>query len=318
MRFKRGLARSRHFSDAREVASALPGVSMDVAMVDRATGRWNIAELDLGRLRLLRVDAGGAVSATAVVDENVFSFALPLTSESNAWTVNGCPSGRDQLAMFAPGTVYALFTPRALSWLSVRVDQAFFRRRYHAIFGRHLVGTDVRVVPCGQQNARRLRRAHAGALALLEENARTLRDERSLRALEEVIVMSLLQALAGSNDETQLVRALPSRLPRLLRADAAGPVDLGHLRSGLGTSERTLRRAFRQLLGVSPARYLRVRRLHQARDALKVVACGTVTQVAASLGFSDFGRFAREYCDLFGELPSATLKRAGAPKHPPS
>jgi AraC family ethanolamine operon transcriptional activator len=71
-----------------------------------------------------------------------------------------------------------------------------------------------------------------------------------------------------------------------------------------------LRRTFRRLLGVSPARYLRMRRLHQARDALRATASGTVTQIAVAVGFSDLGRFARDYRDLFGELPSATLKRA--------
>ena len=318
MRFKQGLARSRQFSDAHEAASALPGVSMEMAMVDRATGGWNVAELDLGHLRLLRVEAGGAVSATGAVDENVFSFALPMGGgESAAWTVNGCAGGRDQLTMFAPGATYTLFTPGALSWLALRVDEQFFRRRFHAIFGRRLAACDVRVVTCGQRNARRLRRAHHSALALLDDS-RTLPDERSLRRLEEGIVTSLLRALAGGQEETERVRALPSRLRRILRADAEGPVDLDRLRSGLGTSERTLRRTFRQLLGVSPARYLRVRRLHQARNALKALPDRTVTQVAVSLGFSDLGRFARDYRQLFGELPSATLKRSRAAPHRPN
>jgi AraC family transcriptional regulator, ethanolamine operon transcriptional activator len=57
-----------------------------------------------------------------------------------------------------------------------------------------------------------------------------------------------------------------------------------------------------------------MRRLHHAREALRATASATVTQIAVALGFSDLGRFARDYQDLFGELPSATLKGARAPR----
>jgi AraC family transcriptional regulator, ethanolamine operon transcriptional activator len=74
-------------------------------------------------------------------------------------------------------------------------------------------------------------------------------------------------------------------------------------------SERELRRAFAAAYGVSPARFLRLRRLHLARSRLRDGPAGTVTDVAVDLGFFDLGRFAGDYRLLFGEFPSATLKR---------
>jgi len=78
-----------------------------------------------------------------------------------------------------------------------------------------------------------------------------------------------------------------------------------------GVSERTLRDAFQQYFGVAPVRYLNRRTLHQVRKALKTAdpSLTTVTEIATQFGVWELGRFARDYCSLFGELPSETLRK---------
>ena len=81
------------------------------------------------------------------------------------------------------------------------------------------------------------------------------------------------------------------------------------LASAAGVSQRTLRDAFRGYFGVAPVQYLNRRTLHLVRNALKAAdpSAATVTEMATQFGVWELGRFARDYCSLFGELPSKTL-----------
>jgi transcriptional regulator GlxA family with amidase domain len=72
-------------------------------------------------------------------------------------------------------------------------------------------------------------------------------------------------------------------------------------------SVRTLHATFQQELGISAMAYLRVIRLNHARTELLHDA-GGVTDVAMRWGFSHPSRFAQQYRDRFGELPSETLR----------
>lgn len=78
-----------------------------------------------------------------------------------------------------------------------------------------------------------------------------------------------------------------------------------------GCGERRVQQAFITLLGVTPMEYVRLRRLRQARAALLGNVAGvSVKKAALEAGFCDLGRFAVDYQRVFGEKPSAALRRA--------
>jgi AraC family ethanolamine operon transcriptional activator len=90
-------------------------------------------------------------------------------------------------------------------------------------------------------------------------------------------------------------------------------LSMEQLATAAGVSERTLREAFQRYFGLAPVQYLNRRTLHQVRRALMAAdpTVATVTEIAAKFGVFQFGRLARDYNFLFGELPSRTLRRAG-------
>lgn len=77
------------------------------------------------------------------------------------------------------------------------------------------------------------------------------------------------------------------------------------------TSARSIFKAFRKSRGYSPMAFAKKVRLRRARAMLlEPEAHTSVVGVAFACGFGNPGHFARDYRLAFGEVPSATLKRA--------
>lgn len=74
-------------------------------------------------------------------------------------------------------------------------------------------------------------------------------------------------------------------------------------------SRRSLQYAFEEVLGTSPAGYLRAMRLNGVRRFLRTGRCGSVQDAAAAWGFWNLSQFSVDYRRFFGEKPSETLHR---------
>lgn len=111
---------------------------------------------------------------------------------------------------------------------------------------------------------------------------------------------------------------LPAALVRALdwmRSHISDPVNIELLASVSGVRPRTLEHQFKKFLGTSPLGWLRRMRFSTARRELESArADATVTRIALASGFNQLGRFAAEYCAIFGETPSTTLRRRASCK----
>jgi AraC family ethanolamine operon transcriptional activator len=96
-----------------------------------------------------------------------------------------------------------------------------------------------------------------------------------------------------------------------MRAHLHTEIYLGDIGKATGVSDRSVRYAFTELLGMSPTRYLSMLRLSAA---CKRLSCAdgsqhSVKSIALDCGLWDLSRFADSYRRLFGELPRDTLMR---------
>ncbi|MBN9559882.1 MAG: AraC family transcriptional regulator [Alphaproteobacteria bacterium] len=135
------------------------------------------------------------------------------------------------------------------------------------------------------------------------------------RAMEQALVGTMIACLAEEADLVYSARkrahtAVIRKFEEVIEASPDTPLYVIDLCRAMGVTDRTLRLHCHEHLGMSPHRYLWLRRMHLARRSLiRGAAATTVTEIATSCGFGELGRFAVSYRKLFGETPSATLRR---------
>jgi AraC-like DNA-binding protein len=122
--------------------------------------------------------------------------------------------------------------------------------------------------------------------------------------------------LAGSHSENARIvqrhRArVMQRLEEALMANPEQPLYMAELAAQVGASYWTLRDCCLEYLGISPKRYLWLRRMHMAHRTLRIADAEktTATEIASDYGLWELGRFSVAYRSLFGESPSTTLRR---------
>ena len=160
----------------------------------------------------------------------------------------------------------------------------------------------------------RLLRLHEATGHLAETAPEVLAIPAVAKGMEQELVCAMVACLT---DIAAVKRCHPSqqmvmrRFEQVLEANQDEPLYIPEICAKIGVPGRTLRHFCHEHLGISPRRYLWLRRMHQTRRALALADphAKTVTEIAASHGFWEFGRFAVTYQQLFGEAPSVTLRR---------
>jgi AraC-like DNA-binding protein len=136
--------------------------------------------------------------------------------------------------------------------------------------------------------------------------------------LEDGLVGMLLDR-QPHNQGSVLFRAEAAKRSARIRAvdqhvdnHLAGALPVPQLARVARCNVRSLQETFMELCGMSPAEYVRRRRLSAARAMLEAGGDVTVAAIAKRTGFAHLARFSGIYRARYGEYPSDTLRRARA------
>jgi AraC-like DNA-binding protein len=161
-------------------------------------------------------------------------------------------------------------------------------------------------------------RLHAAAGQLAQTAPEVIADPGAARGLEQALIEAMVACLSAEEVGRERLAQrhhdlIMRRFRRLVEESPDQPLYIPEVCAAIGVPDRTLRVCCQEHLGMSPKRFLLLRRLHLARRALRAATpiVNTVSEVAARFGFWHFGRFTGQYNSVFGELPSDTLH------HPP-
>jgi AraC family ethanolamine operon transcriptional activator len=141
--------------------------------------------------------------------------------------------------------------------------------------------------------------------------------EAHFAAAPEARVLSWLRAtLADAERPDDPVTALPrrrvavERVRRFIHEHLAESMTLAELCRHAHLQARSLEYGFRDLVGLSPFKYIKMLRLGEVRRRLQTSSAAerSVSEVALDCGFCHLSQFAADYKRVFLERPSATRR----------
>ena len=306
-------SRASVFGEAEDFQAALSadGVA-GVLVTGRGQFRARLTQVALERLRLLAVEE--AVSRIAFV-------ATPARMVLVTFPINGGPSPiwggtairTGEMITFGPGERVHARTVGRCYWGAIQAPQQQLAR-----YGRAVSGPGFALPPAAcwrpaRTAVRQLLHLHRAATRMAEARAGPLTELQAAHGLEQHLLHALIECLScGADKETITDRRHRDILARFEDLLVAEPfLAMREICTALGVSERLLRECCKKHLGIGPSAYRRFRAIQEVHRALRSGSSNaiSVSEVARRNGFLGLGRLAGNYRALYGELPSATLRR---------
>jgi AraC-like DNA-binding protein len=308
---------SEWLCEARDLAAHVQSMALEALPILQGPFKGSVSSIDLDdvTLEIVRSDPV-LLLGQAAEDRSGFLLMLDETGESK-W--NGAPIGASQVAFFGDGCPIAVASRAALNCAIVSFTGSEaaglvppHRRRLwqdHRDPVMHVDGrahAQLTAFACAAEQIRLLAADIPGPAEAFRAQCISFQDEvRNLFAPPQTTVP---QRRCRPPSRVQIVRNADD----YLRANPARPVYTDELCAALGVSASCLHGAFEATFGLSPHRYLKLRRMTMVRAMLLSGSdpWHSVKSAALSHGFWHLGQFAHDYRALFGESPSETLVRA--------
>ena len=302
----------QEFHDTEEMSQKLKHTRVSAMQVSRGAfqSTWLHAPLGGYSLQFIEFKSGTSI-CSGDAPNDCYAMLVPLKFTPGSRLL-GQALNRNSIGLYAPGSEHADLTVAGCNEVVVVIPREHPSRVADEV---ELPNAGSHVRNASANGLEQLRRILARIPAVLEAGTSAPTPEAE-RSLSDMLGRGIVGALRSDSDlfEVSLGRpklpraAIMRRIREILIEREDEPVYAGELASLLGISQPSLQRVFQEWFGMSPARYLALRRLHLVRRRLRKSEGSTVTEIAGSSGFWDLSRFSKRYKDVFGELPSTTLR----------
>ena len=308
----------RSSSDIHEQAELLDTWNQEYCQLSNGQFAGSVCSLRGSGIRLFVERMNRAVFQRGDVGNRKLALGIPIRLSGQA-VLCGEGACLDGLHVFSGPSGFEYLSPENLLFIGLEIslpgatasqDEKLLVREL-----RNRLEGDARVIPLPKDRARDLRALLSSMFDGLKVRPGTLQDTKSVGALKRAAAGAVLELLpdasggAGAKEEVTTSWRVASEARTLVEDSPDCPMSVVELALRLGVSRRTVQYACQEAVGIKPTSYLRALRLNGARRELRNV--DSVTEAATRWGFWHFGNFARDYREMFGELPSQTLRRVG-------
>jgi AraC-like DNA-binding protein len=307
----------RVFTDPEAYFAGTRNLQIEGLVLQRGEFRAESTHIDLHRLFIFRSDESLPRLMKVTPSGTRAGIVFATDPGQLAMRINGIEIAGGQISRTGLDWEWYLRSSAPCRWGSMSLEPEDLAAVGEAIIGRELVpATFARSLTPSEPVLSRLRKLHEAAGHLAQTAPDILAKSEVARAMEQALVEAMVFCLADPHSDD--VRSVPlhrarlmQRLEEVLMANPEEPMYVADLSAQVGASYWTLRNCCLEYLGISPKRYLWLRRMHLAHRALRRAdpERATVTEIASDYGFWEFGRFSVAYRSLFGESPSTVLRR---------
>lgn len=308
-------AQKRQFDDPDRYQAAIRGGDRLFTILERGTFRADLTDFSVGQVKLQRGREDlPRLAASGVPADKVGILVWP--GGGRLPVVRGVQIEPGELVCLGPGMQSHHRTSGPNEFATMMLDASDFSRVAHEQTGREMAIAAGKVIRPPEPLMAGLLSLIRSAIRAGETTPKVLSSPQATNGLEQAFLQSMVACLADADAPRDRVRrgrraALAKKFEEAVEANLDRPLFIRELSRMLGLSERSLRSLCQEQMGISPQRFLALRRLHLARQALLRgdPRSVTVTAIATGLRIWEFGRFAVTYRSLFGESPSVTLRR---------
>lgn len=303
--------------DLDQHAQAQRNWSLHYDQISRGTFTGKLTHLQLADLRVVLESSSCALRQRGQIGQRQYGFAMTLDQPGDAY-FNGQRLDNESM-MIGRSEDLDLSSPPEFSMMGVVVDHALLSSLWERMYQKPLTAwLDHQVVVKTRPGvAQALRATHLNLLSQVSTSPQVLADTMAVRQMRDMILIEWIEAIPAKVDISGLKsskarKRVVDRACDVLLSQPEQPPSMLQVCSQIGASPRKLEYCFRDVLGVSPLKYLRAVRLNGVRRDLKrqPESSTCVQDIAARWGFWHLGDFSADYKRQFGELPSKTLRRA--------
>ena len=281
---------------------------VNLLVTDQGSFRARFSRITLHQLRLVTAEEFQARFHTVPPDMTLVSVAFG-HDPSLIW--GGTGAGADEIVTLGAGHRAHVRSVARSHWGTIVVPTRLLASNSAMLTDRAVAvpGGVSRWRPSAR-SCRHLTRLHSRATRVANVRPDVITTFEAARALEqeriEAVSACLSEApLAVSNDTYGRHADIIGRFEDLLQAHRDRAFTSAELCAALDVAGRTLRTCCDDHRGMGPNRYVRLRRMHSIRRALRTAdpAPARVSVLADQYGFGEAGRVAGVYRAWFGEFP---------------